>query len=112
MKSKEFVKNYKQPFSEYCPCVIDWKGEIYLCSKGHLETLVEISGDKDILSGLPKEVSPLFYLTEKLKCVVVDYENQLYAGELSQEQRYALLDLAEAKLILVRPVDIKGKSGG
>lgn len=41
MKSKEFVKNYKQPFSEYCPCVIDWNGEIYLCSKGHLETLVE-----------------------------------------------------------------------
>ena len=73
---------------------------------------MEISGDKDILSGIPKEVSPLFYLTEKLKCVVVDYENQLYAEELSQEQRYALLDLAEAKLILVRPVDIKGKSGG
>ena len=36
MKSKEFVKNYKQPFSEYCPCVIDWNGEIYLCSKWKL----------------------------------------------------------------------------
>ncbi len=109
MKSKEFVKNYEQKLSEYCPCIIDWNGEVYECEESHLEELVKLSGDSEILSEIPKEVSPLFYLTEKLKCVVVDYENQLYSREFSQEQRYALLDLAEAKLILVNFVDIHGK---
>lgn len=109
MKSKEFVKNYKQTFSEYCPCIIDWNGEVYECKDSHLEEMIRLSGDKDILSEIPKDVSPLFYLTDKLRCIVVDYENQLYSREFSQEQRYALLDLAEAKLILVNPVDIHGK---
>ena len=91
MTSKEFVATFHSELSEYCPCVIDWEGQVHECNE------------------VPENISPLFYLTAKLKCVLVDYENQIYSEDLSQEQRYALLDLSEAKLILLNPTDIKGK---
>lgn len=109
MNAKEFIKSYHPKVSEYCPCIIDWQGEVYECENSHLDELIKLSGDENILSEIPEKISPLFYLTVKLKCVVVDYENQIYNEEFSQEQRYALLDLAEAKLILMNPVDIHGK---
>lgn len=110
MTSKEFVKNYKPELSEYCPCIIDWQGEVYECKQGgHLDTLIQINGNEDILSQVPENISPLLYLTAKLKCILVDYENQIYNKDMSQEQRYALLDLSEAKLILLNPKDINGK---
>lgn len=106
MNAREFIKSYQPKFEEYCPCVIDWKGEVYECTSSHLDTLIELNGDEDILNKIPENTSPLFYLTEKLRCVLVDYENQVYCEDFSQEQRYALLDLAEAKLIMVNPMDI------
>ncbi len=109
MTAKEFVANYKPRFSEYCPCIIAWNGEVHMCEGSHLDKMVCLSGDDNILNEIPQNVSPLFYLTEKLHCVVVDYENQLYSEDFSQEQRYALLDLAEAKLILLNPMDIGGR---
>lgn len=109
MKSKEFVETYQSELSEYCPCVIDWEGQVFECPDGHLDTLIHISGDEEYLNEVPENISPLLYLTAKLKCILVDYESQIYSGDLSQEQRYALLDLSEAKLILLNPMDIKGK---
>lgn len=109
MKIKEFIASFQPKFSEYCPCIITWNGEIHVCETNHLDEMIHLSGDKNILSEIPQNVSPLFYLTEKLCCVVVDYENQLYSAELSQEQKEALLRLAEAKLIILNPVDICGK---
>ena len=109
MTSKEFVATFHSELSEYCPCVIDWEGQVHECKDCHLDTLIQISGDDEYLNEVPENISPLFYLTAKLKCVLVDYENQIYSEDLSQEQRYALLDLSEAKLILLNPTDIKGK---
>ncbi|MBO5372787.1 MAG: hypothetical protein J6A75_08710 [Lachnospiraceae bacterium] len=109
MTAKEFVAAYKPKYSEYCPCVIEWNGEVHECLGSHLDELVRLSGNEKILNEIPQNISPLFYLTGKLHCVVVDYENQLYSEDLSQEQRYALLDLAEAKLILLNHMDVSKK---
>ncbi|MBO5303053.1 MAG: hypothetical protein J6A92_03285 [Lachnospiraceae bacterium] len=109
MTAKEFVANFKPKYSEYCPCIITWDGEVYACEGSHLDEMVRLCGDENILNEIPQNVSPMFYLTGKLRCVVVDYENQLYSEDFSQEQRYALLDLAEAKLILLNPMDVSGK---
>lgn len=107
MKAQEFVKTYQPKFSEYCPCVIDTKGEIYMCEKSHLDALIQLSGDDQILNKIPKEASPLFYLTEQLSCVVVDYENQVYYGELTWEQSEALLLMSDAQIILMKPKNIR-----
>lgn len=109
MNAKEFVKTYQPKFEEYCPCVIDWKGEVYECESSHLNTLIWLSGEKDILNKLPENISPLFYLTEKLGCVLVDYENQIYSRTFSEEQQSALAELEKAKLILMNPINIHGK---
>lgn len=109
MRVKEFIAGYQPKFSEYCPCVIDWQGEVYECKTSHLDELIRLGGDEDILSELPKELSPLFYLIDRLRSVAVDYENQIYSGELSAEQKEALQDLAEAGLITMSLTNIHGK---
>ena len=67
--------------SEYCPGIIDREGRFYECPEGHLEKLKELAGD--MVSDIPKDVSPLFYLTDKLGCVIVDYDDQVRSGVLT-----------------------------
>ena len=109
MKVKEFIAGYHPKLSEYCPCVIGWNGDVYECRMSHLDTLVTLSGDKDILSRIPENVSPLFYLTMQQKSVIVDYENQIYSQELSKEQSEALEALKEAGLITRNITNIGSK---
>ena len=44
MTSKEFVATFHSELSEYCPCVIDWEGQVHECKDCHLDTLIQISG--------------------------------------------------------------------
>lgn len=99
MMHEQFIKYYSPEMSEYCPVVIREDGNIFDSSLGHLQTLVHLSGDPDILSSIPGDVSPLMYLAAKEKCVIVDFENQVYVGELSPRQSEALDALAGAGLI-------------
>ena len=85
--------------SEYCPVVIRSDGNIFDSSLGHIQTLVSLGRDPDILGKIPKDVSPLMYLTAKEHCVIVDYENQIYVDSLTPEQEEALDALASAGLI-------------
>lgn len=99
MLADQFIKYYSPEMSEYCPVVIRSDGNIFDSSLGHLQTLVSLSNDHDILSVIPKDVSPLLYLAASLKCVIVDYENQIYIDELTECQIQALDALSEAGLI-------------
>ena len=85
--------------SEYCPVVIRPDGNIFDSTLGHIQTLVSLSPDPDILKNIPKDVSPLLYMADMLKCVIVDYENQIYVDSMTSEQEAALDALEQAGLI-------------
>lgn len=106
MKVGEFIESFEPKFREYCPCVIDREGEVVLCEKSHLDALIQMCGNPQILSEIPEETSPLFYLMCRLRCVVVDYENQIYCQELLEVQQQALTALAEANIIVMNPKSI------
>lgn len=101
MNKQEFIEKHKNDPRGYCPCIIDTKGEVYECPKGHLEALMELGKEKDLLLQIPDEISPLFYMIFQTRAIAVDYENQVYGEELTQEQRYTLIDLSEAGLIQI-----------
>jgi len=106
----EFIEQFKPEMSEYCPIVIDREGKVYETPDGHLHKLVELFGDSEILSKIPKDESPLLYLTARLGCVIVDYENQIYMGELTDAQKEALDKLIAAGLIASHLVGMTYKS--
>ncbi|MFV0465293.1 MAG: hypothetical protein ACK5ML_04400 [Lachnospiraceae bacterium] len=107
MKIQEFIRTYKPKFQEYCPAVIDSEGNVYECSVSHLKTLEEIAKSQEKEIVIPGNVSPLLFLTAKLSCVLVDYENQIYSISLTNEQQEALLLLYQAKLINYMPKNIQ-----
>lgn len=94
-----FVKHYHPGISEYCPITIARDGNVFDSTIGHLQTLIMISGDHDILSKIPKDKSPLFYLIDALQCVIVDYENQIYSKSMTDEQKNAINYLIKRGLI-------------
>lgn len=104
MLADQFIRYYSPQMSEYCPVVIRSDGNIFDSGLGHLQTLVSLSNDHDILSVIPKDVSPLLYLAYELKCVIVDYENQIYIDELTPAQQEALESLEKAGLIRAHQV--------
>lgn len=99
MKKQEFIEKHKSDPRGYCPCVVDQQGDVYECPKGHLDALMELGRKENLLVELPEDISPLFYMIFQTRAVVVDYENQVYSDDLTQEQRYALIDLSESGLI-------------
>ncbi len=108
MKAEQFVESYKPHVSEYCAAVIDAQGEVFACEVSHLKTMMELYGDPDILSKIPEGKSPLFWLIIQLGCILVDYENQVYSGEINSGQEHALQLLERSGLILNNRKDIHG----
>ncbi len=104
-----FISEYKPGLSEYCSTVIDENGLVYECRDGHIKTLIDMTGDREVLTEVPEGESMLFFLADKMHCVLVDYENQIFSGELTKSQRRALDKLALAGLIKMNAVDIKKK---
>ena len=102
-----FIREYDPGLSEYCCIVIDKNGHIHECSENHLKTLISMSKDSDILSKIPEGKSPLFYLTDRLQCITVDYENQLFAGNVTKEQTDTLEKLRSAGMMIKNMIDIK-----
>ena len=106
---EKFIREYKPGLSEYCSTVIDENGLVYECEKGHINTLTEMAGDRNVLAEVPEGSSMLFYLADRMHCVLVDYENQIYSRELTVPQRRALDRLAFSGLIKMNAVDIQKK---
>ncbi|MGN0483556.1 MAG: hypothetical protein ACI4HI_08395 [Lachnospiraceae bacterium] len=109
MSVTDFIEKEKDREIGYCACLVQEDGSIVEIEKGHLGALVELYGDETILSKLPQDVAPMFWLIEKTNVVVVDYENQIYSEDMTQEQRKALIALSDAKRIRVHLFDIHGK---
>lgn len=99
MRIENFIESFHPAMREYCPVVICEDGNIFECTAGHLQMLIGLSGDSDILKKVPKDVSPLLYLANLCRCIIVDYENQIYMGKLSDKQLEAIDKLDKAGLI-------------
>lgn len=98
---KEFIEKHRYDEKGYCPCIIDFQGNMYECPQGHLNALLDLVGRRELLAEIQNNVSPLFYLIVVTKAVAVDYENQVYSEELSSEQKDALNALDEIGLISI-----------
>lgn len=107
MDIDEFVNTYNPGLSEYCPGILDKEGRMYECPNGHLEKLKELAGDS--VPDIPKDVSPLFFYTVRLGCVIVDYDNQLRSGELTEAQIRSLYVLEKAGFVRINLSDLKGR---
>ena len=46
MTKQEFIEKHKEDTKGYCPCVVDYEGNLYECPKGHLEALMELGRKK------------------------------------------------------------------
>ena len=101
MTKQEFIEKHKGEPKGYCPCIVDVKGDVYECPQGHLNALLELGEEKKQLTEIPDDISPLFYMIFQTKAVAVDYENQVYSNDMTQEQRYTLIDLSENGMILI-----------
>lgn len=108
MNVEQFVKEYNPGMSEYCSAVVDVRGDVVPCQVNHLKTMIELYGDPDVLTKIPKDNSPLFWLINKLECVLVDYENQIFSGVLNEEQERTLKYLAAHELICENRKNIHG----
>ncbi len=107
MTKQEFIEKHKADPKGYCPCVVDVDGQIYECPKGHLDALMELGKAQNLLEEIPDDISPLFYIISQTKAVAVDYENQIYSGELTQEERYTLIELGENEMIMINLINIQ-----
>lgn len=108
MKAEKFVETYRPHMSEYCSAVIDSEGEVHACEVSHLRTMIELSGDPELLSKIPDGKAPLFWLIIRLGCVLVDYENQVYSERVNSLQEHALKLLEDRGLIRRNRKDIHG----
>ena len=108
MTLKEFEEKHRDDTKGFCACVVDLQGNLFDCSKGHLEALLELNGDKK-LEDIPTDVSPLFYMLKETGAIVVDYESQVCSGAISQKQQSTLSSLSRVGMISMNLKDIHGK---
>lgn len=108
MTLTEFEEKHRDDPQGFCACVVDVQGNLFECSKGHLEALLELSGDRK-LEDIPTDVSPLFYMLTETGAIIVDYESQVCSGAISQKQQSVLSSLSEMGMITMNLKDIHGK---
>ena len=108
MKLEEFIAKQKDAPKEYCPCIIDVRGNVYDCPKGHLEALLALDQNQETLADIPDNMAPLFYMIAKTGAVVVDYENQVYNETLTEQQKNSLSALHQQGLISMELKNIHG----
>lgn len=95
----EFIAEKKQHETTMCAAIIYPDGTIAECINSHLKTMIADLGD-DIWDCIPKDASPLFYLTGYMGVVLVDYENQLYSERLTDEQQSSLQQMYDEHVIM------------
>ncbi len=108
MTIQEFMELHKDEPKGYCPCVITADGSFYECPDGHLNALFDLDEGRGLLAKIPDNMSPLFYMIQKTHAVAVDYEAQVFSGELTAEEQSALQTLYEQGFITQNPQNIHG----
>lgn len=108
MTIQEFIELHKDEPKGYCPCVIAADGSLYECPEGHLNALFDLDEGRDMLAKIPDNMSPLFYMIQKTHAVAVDYEAQVFSGELTDEEQASLEMLYTKDFISRNPQNIHG----
>lgn len=81
-----------------CAAILYPSGDIEECINSHLKTLIDHLGN-DIWDQIPKDGSPLFWLTAYTGVVLIDYENQIYSERLTNEQEIALNQMYQEEIL-------------
>ncbi len=102
MTAREYIDVKKAQGTTMCSAILYPDGRIEECVKSHLKTLMLPFGN-DIWDKIPKDMSPLFFMTAYTGAVLIDYENQIYSEELTDEQYKALNELYDSKVLLNAP---------
>lgn len=99
MTAPEYVKLKREQNTTMCAAILYPDGDVRECVKSHLKMLIASLGNH-IWEQIPGEESPLFWLTAYTGVVLIDYENQLYSEELTEEQEKALQEMYRGGVIL------------
>ena len=91
MTIADYIAIKKEQNTTMCAAVLYPDGEVEECVTSHLKTLMDRLGE-DAWDQIPKDESPLFWLTGLTGAVLIDYENQVYSEALSDEQENGLKD--------------------
>lgn len=102
MKVSDYIKHKKQQNTTLCAAILYPEGEIEECVNSHLKTMITYLGDT-IWEQIPKDESPLFWITAYTGVVMLDYENQLYSEQLTEVQRDVLRQLYDAGVLMEHP---------
>ncbi len=105
MTAAEYIAEKKQKKTTMCAAILYPDGTIEECVKSHLKTLMLPYGDK-MWDEIPKDDSPLFWMTAYTGVVLIDYENQIYSEGVTKEQEVALDDMYDAEILLPNPMVI------
>lgn len=105
MTASEYVAMKQEQKTTMCAAILYPDGDIKECVKSHLKTIIASLGS-DIWEQIPKEESPLFWLTSYTGVVLIDYENQLYSEQLTGEQEAALREMYQSGILMEHLKDI------
>lgn len=108
MTIQEFMRLHENEPKGYCPCVITTDGAVYECPDGHLNALFDLDEGREMLAEIPDNIAPLFYMIQKTGAVAVDYEAQVFSGELTNAEKTSLQTLYEHDYITKNPQNIHG----
>lgn len=99
MTASEYVALKKEQKTTMCAALLYPDGDVKECVKSHLKTMI-VSLGSDIWEQIPENESPLFWLTAYTGVVLIDYENQLYSEQLTDEQERALQEMYQNGILL------------
>lgn len=102
MTISDYIAIKKQQNTTMCAAVLYPDGDIEECTISHLKTLIDRLGN-DIWDQIPKDESPLFWLTGLTGAVLVDYENQVYSETLSAKQEAGLKSMYASGILTEHP---------
>ena len=102
MTVSDYIAIKKQQHTTMCAAILYPDGEIEECASSHLKTMIDHLGN-EIWDQIPKDESPLFWLTGYTGVVLIDYENQVYSEALSEEQRDALQKMYFSEVLIKHP---------
>lgn len=102
MTIADYIAIKKEQNTTMCAAILYPDGEIEECITSHLKTLIERLGE-DAWDQIPKDESPLFWLTGLTGAVLIDYENQVYSEALSDEQDAGLKKMYASGILTEHP---------
>ena len=102
MTIADYIAIKKEQNTTMCAAVLYPDGEVEECVTSHLKTLMNRLGE-GTWDQIPKDESPLFWLTGLTGAVLIDYENQVYSEALSDEQENGLKEMYACGILTEHP---------